>query len=525
MVNKKRWRVAISLAIVVIFVISSASFLAFAYPFHEISTKGYPHADRNFFDWNYGTVKWLDPAGDSPYPYADMIAFYYSEDPNTLVFRIDLLDWQYGDDSKVNFYIFIDYKAGGTYNSVDNLPVSPHVGDGWDLAIAIYGDSHAKIYLPNGKTDNSLIKAGPYLDAFYDAMEMEIYKPPGFVSGSTLRFIVYSVEPGSNKILDRMPDSGYFDSNHRVGTAKLMIIQHANQHIAWTNYVYGGYGTGYDEVIRLHQWLNEKMGVYVPLNLHISGTLLVALEWYYPGFLDWIKQGVKEGWIDLLTSAFGQQIMPFFPTKLNVESIQIEDSLIQHIFGVTPQAAWIPERVWETKSSDPSAILEDPWVYLEQAGIKLIILDGNTCGSKAPNIHKVYYVPGTDIKVIFIDNWLQDNMFAPGSPTIQAKEQLLSLAMSSDQQQVLVYADDLEKAAGVGGWTTSFQSYADYVKWAAAHPWIQFMSIHDLLTWDNGNWGVAGQYMPLSGTYKKIGGLQGYGGSGPPYGRDAWYKD
>ncbi len=511
-------------------------------------------ASQNPFSWNYNEVKALDPAGDE-YKYndgsdeaRDLIAFYYAAYQKEIVMRIDVLNLKIGDENNANWYILMDYKSGGSTTLPDDLQGSTSMA--WDVAVAIYSPTDYKVYLPGGSTINNAV-INVTFNAEYDfvVVALNATKLPDFSYTDTVHFQVLSAKDFANpyRVADSIPNSlqDSISSNDHVGTAKVAFVQHANQHIGYSaSVVCGGLGTGYDDVIRVH------LKYHVPLNLHLSGVLMENLLWnnYTCGsdnFIAMIRKGINEGLISILTSAYGQQIMPFFPLDLNIKSLQLEDELDWDLFHYTPTVAWVPERVWETTSSDPdpiNGVKSNPWQYftaINSANGKqyayAVILDANTHGTgndtngNPVNPYKIYKLPGYNLKVLFIDDWLKDQIYASSDwdseDWTQIKEHWLNLALSLDQQQVDIYADDMEKAAGVANWPTNPQDYFYAVKYVASHPWIQAVRLDQLITWDNGNWGVAGEYWPVPGTYSEIGGTSGYGGTSSTLGRNAWYKD
>ncbi|WP_148206310.1 carbohydrate-binding protein [Thermococcus gammatolerans] len=530
----------------------------------------YPSADGSPFDWVYDNVKALDGHDDLWHWYndgddyaRDLIAFYYSENPDTVTMRIDLMELDVGEESNANWYILMDFAAGGQNALPDGLTDANgntlSTGMAWDIAIAVYDSSNYNVYFPDWSVHNDVVKAVT-LNAEYDFIDVELYKDkiPNFPSGGQVHFQVLSAKDFSSpyRVTDSMPDDiqYYFTSDDRVGTAKVVFVHHANQHIAYSESdVCGGEGTGYDDVIRTH------LQYRVPLNLHLSGVLLENLIWndYTCGadnFIQMIRYGVNSGLIGILTSAYGQQIMPFFPQDLNVKSLGMENALIWELFSYTPKVAWVPERVWETKLSDGdpyNGVKSDPWDYFAATNpanglpyAEAVVLDANTHGTGKDangnpiNPYKIYELPNGKLKIFFIDDWLKDTIYSSNDwdsdSWTSIKKHWLDFALSPDQEQIDVYADDLEKAAGVAGWPTNPQDYFYAVRYVAAHPWIRAVKLDDVLSWSSGEggrfWGDGGDYWPVAGTYREIGGTNGYGGTGDVNGdgtpdRNAWYKD
>ncbi|WP_456395662.1 carbohydrate-binding protein [Thermococcus sp.] len=525
-------------------------------PHTHLVSAGDLTASGDPFSWNYDEVKGLDHYNDN-YKFndgsdevRDIIAFYYAAYPSDVVMRIDLLNLKVNDENNANWYILLDYKSGGATWLPDGLQGTTSME--WDLAVAIYSPTDYRVYLPDHSTLNGAI-TGVTFNAEYDfiVVELNATKIPGYSYTNTVHFQVLSSKDFNTIITDSMPDDLHYSisSDNHVGTAKVAFVDHGNQHIGYSeSEVCGGIGTGYDDVIRVH------LQYHVPLNLHLSGVLLENMIWnnYTCGgdnFIQMIQYGVNSGLISLLTSAYGQQIMPFFPQDLNVKSLGLENTLIWELFRYNPKVAWVPERVWETKLSDSdpyNGVKSDPWDYFAatdpadgQPYAEAVILDSNTHGSgkdtngNSINPYKIYKLPNGKLRIFLIDDWLKDVIYSSSDwdsdSWTSIKEHWLDLALSSDQEQIDIYADDLEKAAGVANWPTNPQDYFYAVKYVASHPWIQAVKLDDVLSWSSGEggrfWGDGGDYWPVPGAYSEIGGTGGYGGTSSTLGRNAWYKD
>src|SRR5215203_7286303 len=93
----------------------------------------------------------------------------------------------------------------------------------------------------------------------------------------------------------------------------LAVVHHANQYLITTGYdnregieaIVGSEESesGFTYILRLH----ERAGV--PLNLHLSGTLIEALAWHEPKFLCYARDLVAAGLVELVGSSYGQNIM------------------------------------------------------------------------------------------------------------------------------------------------------------------------------------------------------------------------
>ena len=133
----------------------------------------------------------------------------------------------------------------------------------------------------------------------------------------------------------------------RAYEANCAFVLHGNQGIGYTDVLHGRSddldGSGFDEAMQVH----EATGV--PGNFHMSGTLMTAAEWAARNgdpvdFNAWLAAGVGAGWAGMITSAYGQHIMPFVNNEMNDWSVAIQADMVETRYGYTPRVAWVPER-------------------------------------------------------------------------------------------------------------------------------------------------------------------------------------
>ncbi|MFE2373835.1 hypothetical protein [Streptomyces sp. NPDC059398] len=127
----------------------------------------------------------------------------------------------------------------------------------------------------------------------------------------------------------------------------LAFVHHANQLIIGDGYAerdgLSRICLGYEEVLSLHRAHG------IPAALHLSGTLIEALAWHRPRFLDRTRQSVVEGWLSLLGGPYAEPILPLLtPAAGRRQLIAMADLLERHLHvpGGSLRTAWLPERVW-----------------------------------------------------------------------------------------------------------------------------------------------------------------------------------
>ena len=256
------------------------------------------------------------------------------------------------------------------------------------------------------------------------------------------------------------------------------IVHHANQQII-TN--------GYENRAGLEDSVGQRDGRYgylailalhrtykVPFNLHLSGTLLEALLWYRPDLLEAIRELHAEGLCEFIGSTYAQNIMRFFSHEHNLRQLNEELALYQEHLNVDPAAInvfWPPERVWDTAAL--ASVLTDS--RLLNGGFEYVLVDdrlrypiGEGGGRetrrefdrgrapRAQDFSPWVIQAGNGLIALPISKDLRWNIPPRNAKSVSEIEHLLdelSDAGGKPRQDVLaIYADDMEKAAGVGSW-------------------------------------------------------------------------
>ncbi len=101
--------------------------------------------------------------------------------------------------------------------------------------------------------------------------------------------------------------------------ASLAIVHHANQYVIGDGY---SDRQGMTDILGLRGAISHPAGFLpllrmhldygIPLNLHLSGTLIEALAWHCPQSFGFIKDLDRAGLLEIVGSTFSQNVMPFF---------------------------------------------------------------------------------------------------------------------------------------------------------------------------------------------------------------------
>ncbi|MDI6783732.1 MAG: hypothetical protein QME64_06520 [bacterium] len=278
-----------------------------------------------------------------------------------------------------------------------------------------------------------------------------------------------------------------------AGTAKIAWVHHGNQHIS-DNASLAGYHNsrpGYWATIDSHVYNN------VPVDIHISGTLLQSYSWNQNdrGLLNALKSNNQ---IELVGSAYAQHILPYADEDMNIFALQYYKDLLTKSLAAPgtaggnptdrPILIWLPERVWK------DFLLNDiSQVYWRNPRSPIILLDDNVASQYGLNSHKIYKIEsGLDrVYVAFIcsiarEHWL-DGDFST-NPSNALRVHLSQLANAADQDQICIYGDDWEKAAGIAGWwdaTANYDANINYVKNNSG--WLQPIHVSEAVEWWGGS--------------------------------------
>lgn len=518
--------------------------------------------DGSGYDWGYDYCISLSGAKDQYQSVnyyldsRDLIAFYFAYNTDWAFFRVDLLDLSYGAEAYtggqdgLNIYVLIGWDGAPGYQQwVPDYIL--YQGKGiklvdyhWVLAIAIYDSSSYRVYDYNWNkvVENSGLQVA--FNSQWDFVELAV--PRSILSNygwspdkQTWFRVVTSAGTSSGHLLaDGMPrteisvsDYAYWQgalfSTQKCPTVKLAIVHHGNQHIADNRALNNPLSrNSYGFVLWVHEDVSRLANRRIPVDIHISGTLLASYVWWDPGFVSYIRDLVNKGIVNIIGGVWSEYIPAYFYSNFNEPSLRFAKDYYRYIFGVDPLVAWVPERTWEDERTNMSAVFS---LYY-----RAILLDEiehhhnwmpNTNALK-PHKYDTSKTEGRTLYVFFIHFETQQKLLSlhDGGLNYDLRLFYLSRALDPDQQQIIVYADDWEKAAGVAGWPVDPTQYELAIRWIAQHPWIQVVSLNDVVYWlDNGYWTPVQGYYCGYDTYKFIKQwVQGY-----PYdyrrAYDGWY--
>jgi len=304
--------------------------------------------------------------------------------------------------------------------------------------------------------------------------------------------------------------------------AHCAFVLHGNQGIGYTDVLHGRPedldGSGFDEAMQAHQ----DNGV--PGNFHMSGTLMTSAEWSARNgdpvdFNAWLAAGVTAGWAGMITSAYGQHMMPFVNNEMNDWAVNIQTQMVNTRYGYFPTVAWVPERVWLDTTGYPSSGVND-WIgdNWQAHGVNGVILDDDVHLSGYDN-HQIHTLSGNGLRLIPRDRNFTGNII--GGNGQGSLDILTGLAGSGvGEFRIAVFAEDWEAVAEMGGWAGIVPNAKETYDWmiakcAAESAWLHTWKLADALA----NPDFSGSTIAVTpGTYNEIGGFDGYGGAD-----NSWY--
>ena len=179
---------------------------------------------------------------------------------------------------------------------------------------------------------------------------------------------------------------------------------------------------------------------FLPVVLHLSGSLLEWLEAHEAGYLDRLGRLAADGKIEILLAGYYEPVLASLPRRDRVEQIEWMREAVRSRFGVDAVGLWLTERVWEP---DLAADLSD-------AGVRYALVDDRhflATGFRAEQLHAPFWTDsdGKRVALFPIDERLR--YLIPFRPPEETADYLRELRGAGHRLAVL--ADDGEK---FGGW-------------------------------------------------------------------------
>ncbi|MGY1663003.1 glycogen/starch synthase [Geodermatophilus sp. SYSU D00705] len=279
-------------------------------------------------------------------------------------------------------------------------------------------------------------------------------------------------------------------ARRRPAPLPLALVHHANQFLVTDGYPdregLGALVAGYSALLRLHERYR------IPVNLHLSGTLVEAAAWSGPGLLDDVRRLRRAGLLSLVGGTYAENVLTAFDPEYNRRQLEELFWLYERHLGCRPEEleiCWVPERVWDTDRL--AGVLTDP--SLPNGGYRYVLLDdrllypvhgeggvddradfdgADPAGPPPADALRPYTIAGGNgLQVVPMSTRLRYWLPPEDRSHWRSLARVAELPTAPGDDTVLVYADDMEKSAGVGPWHPSaLGRYEAFLRWLTAQP-------------------------------------------------------
>ncbi|HLN79313.1 MAG TPA: glycogen/starch synthase [Nocardioidaceae bacterium] len=270
----------------------------------------------------------------------------------------------------------------------------------------------------------------------------------------------------------------------------LALVHHANQYLITDGYRdregISSLVHGYAALLQLHKRYR------VPASLHLSGTLIESAAWHHPWFLELVRDLHASGLVDLIGGTYSENVLTAFDPGFNRRQLEEAFDLYQRHLGCAPEelsGCWVPERIWDTEAV--SELLTSP--DLPNGGYRYVLLDDRllypTGGRYHGSDRELFDLgdpmrpPPTDalrpyriresrgLEVVPMSTRLRYWLPPQEQEHWRSLNRLTDLTLAPGDDAVLVYADDLEKTAGLGPWRADgLNRYEAFLRWLVSQP-------------------------------------------------------
>ena len=481
----------------------------------------------------------------------DIVAFYFRDggaEDGKLYFRVDLDDLKTGAEAfDLNLYVAINTGRYGEGVKAFPEDVNCNTEMGWNALTAVYDAENGSVYRQVGDSQSFENVAG-FLGAHFDAandfvawaVDRKALLGEGWVGGTdTLKFQVYTTrdftddsggggdKSGRNDFMDTIGDDWLCSDadsdwnyvanhplystcvsrnggdgawNNRGRHVKLALVAHGNQAIEGGSTIQGlvnnGAGGGYWRPVAIHNIFTN-----CPLNLHVTPTLAIALQWAEAGTeKTWfsgpavnasIKKGVASGALALLGSTYSDHIAPYFADDFNKENAKMARDVLNAFYGdgvhdaVSTNVLWTPERVadgkWLGKVSQllgyPATIIDQSPHLREWFGLQ------NSLGGNAYKLQNYWIDTGAA-------DWANTKAFALATTANDFRYRATDNGLNTDIRHLLLRRARTGQGTPIAslfyGWedfadTGKADAYDQSLRWIANHPWVQVVTFDQAL--------------------------------------------
>ena len=503
---------------------------------------------------------WNDGEYDSS---RDMVAFYFrdgGEADGKLYFRVDFDDLKaYAENGHLDVYVAINYGFYG--RGLEDLPnnVDCKTTMGWNAFVGVFDSQNGCLYVQNDEGGYDSVPGfhGAYFNSELDSVMWSIDRAAltgaaseaGRWTGSNpdrLMFQVFTTRDGTgdgdaghksgindftdiigggwndwicsdywndwnnianngkfewcaSKDLDDPNETGKKAFNHCGQHAKLALVAHGNQAVeagsTMQALVNNGQGAGYGRPVKIHNIYTN-----CPLNLHITPTLAVAMEWaeagttntWYSGreFNDSIRSGVARGGLALMGSTYSDHMLKYFGDDFNAADEALARKTLNDVYGeagkdvVSSNVLWSSERVcdWKTLQAIANlgfqATVVDQTPHLQEWFGRQTALGDNAYKIQRYWAYENDPASGTSNKAFVLSTAADQFRFANTDSGLVTDLRRLFLRRARSGQAAISSIFYRWEDFADGG---NADGYDANLRWIANHPWIQVVTFDQAL--------------------------------------------
>jgi len=183
----------------------------------------------------------------------------------------------------------------------------------------------------------------------------------------------------------------------------------------------------------------------IKVNMHISGWLFLWLLKNRPEYVERLRRLVSMGQVEIVSGGMYEPVLSLVPASDAIDQIRLHRRLMKKVFGVSPKALWLAERVYEPHF--PS--------ILARAGILCTLVDDNhfmALGFKEEELYG-YFKTEFEGRAVFLFPGLKFLRYAIPFKTIDEIDGYFRSAETKGAE-LLTFGDDGEK---FGLWPGTFR--------------------------------------------------------------------
>ncbi len=207
----------------------------------------------------------------------------------------------------------------------------------------------------------------------------------------------------------------------------------------------------------------------IKATFHYSGNMLEWFEKNHPEYIDKISSLIDKRQIELIGGGYCEPVMALIPQHDRVGQINMNSAIMDRLFGIKPEGAWIAEKVWLPELVDT----------LVSVNVKYTIIDDNhlqQAGIAPDDFFGPYVAKGEKGEVTLFPSLTKLRYYLPfRTPATTIDFIKNAAANSSCKKPCFFFADDGEK---FGLWPHTY-------KWVHEKGWLRkfFQSLKDNSEW------------------------------------------